>query len=166
MSDRTIDRRAFLESGTRTCVTLCGICLGAQLPALASLAADEEPAKRPEPKKLSYCGYSCPKECTFLRATLANDVELKRQAWTEWKIEQRFGVAFDPERAICHGCKALDKPQGIVLARCDVRACVQEKKLDCCIECATLDSCDKDLWRRFPDFKQHVLTMRQQYLAT
>ncbi len=71
--------------------------------------------------------------------------------------------AFDPEQAICYGCRAEDKPQGIVLKRCDVRACVREKELDCCIECPELSACDKDLWRRFPKFKEQVIEMQERY---
>ena len=57
----------------------------------------------------------------------------------------------NPEK--CDGCKALDKPEGVVVSKCDVRACAREKKLDCCIECDELTTCDKDLWKRFPTFK-------------
>ncbi|MBD3857240.1 MAG: DUF3795 domain-containing protein [Acidobacteria bacterium] len=61
------------------------------------------------------------------------------------------------------GCKELEKPEGIVLKRCDVRACAREKELDGCIECDELPACDKDLWRRFPKFKEQVVELQVKY---
>jgi hypothetical protein len=159
----TTDRRSFLINGARAGITVCGLCVCSSVPTWAG-AEGEESDKPLDPKSLDYCGYTCPKDCKFLKATLEDNLELKKEAFKIWKIEERFGVAFDPEQAICYGCKALDKPQGIVVARCDVRACAQEKKLDCCIECGELEGCDKDLWRRFPDFKKQVIAMRERYL--
>jgi hypothetical protein len=118
-----------------------------------------------DPAKLNFCGYTCPEDCKFLQGTLNDDVELKKEAWKAWKIEERFGLEFDAEQAICYGCKALDKPEGVVVSRCDVRACAREKKLDCCIECDELTGCDKDLWRRFPKFKEQVIAMQEKYRA-
>jgi hypothetical protein len=137
---------------------MCGFCLCAQFP-FAAYAGDEPI----DPKNLNYCGYVCPEDCTFRRGTLENNVELKREAWEEWKIEERFGLVFNEEQAICYGCKELDKPEGIVLQRCDVRACARDKELDCCIECDELTACDRDLWRRFPKFKQQVIEMQERY---
>ena len=96
-------------------------------------------------------------------ATLNNDAELKKEAWKNWKIEERFGLEFDQEQAICYGCKELDKPEGIVLSRCTVRQCAREKEFDCCIECNELTACDKDLWTRFPDFKKQVIQLQEKY---
>jgi len=41
---------------------------------------------------------------------LAPPVELKRKAFALWKIKERYGVEFDPEQAICYGCKAKGEP--------------------------------------------------------
>jgi hypothetical protein len=46
-----------------------------------------------------------------------------------------------------------------------VRSCAREKKLECCIECNELGACDKDLWRRFPKFKEQVVAMQERYRA-
>jgi hypothetical protein len=142
---------------------MCGACIASRLPALAEEETSSEAQQVLTPAKLNYCGYSCPPDCKFLKGTLEDNIELRKEAFKLWKIEERFGVEFDPEQAICYGCKAPGKPEGIVLQRCDVRACVQKKKLDCCIECPELEACDKDLWRRFPKFKQKVIQMQQQY---
>jgi len=74
-------------------------------------------------------------------------------------------MEFDADQAICYSCKALDKPEGVVVSRCDVRACAREKKLDCCIECDELTGCDKDLWTRFPKFKEQMIAMQKKYRA-
>ncbi len=154
MTSRPIDRRTFISTGA----TVCGLCVCSQFP-FAAYAGDEPI----DPKKLNYCGYTCPKDCTFLRATLENDLELRKEAWKEWKIEENYGLEFDEEQAFCYGCKELDKPEGVVLERCTVRACAREKKLDACIECDELATCDKDLWTRFPTFHEKVLDMQQRY---
>ena len=77
--------------------------------------------------------------------------------------DERFGVEFDEEQAICYSCKELDKPEGIVLKRCTVRACAREKELDCCIECDELKTCDKKLWSRFPQFHDKVVEVQEKY---
>lgn len=163
MTKQHFDRRDFLTLSAKAGVTACGLCMcsGFPLAGASQNAAKTEPV--PDLDKLTYCGYRCPPDCKFKKGTIDDDVELKRQAWELWKIEERFGVAFDPDQAICYGCKELEKPEGIVLARCDVRRCVQEKELECCIECLDLVTCDKDLWRRFPQFKEKVVKMQEQY---
>ncbi len=154
MTTGPIDRRTFISTGA----AVCGLCFCSQFP-LSAHAGDEAI----DPKKLNFCGYICPKDCKFRKGTLEHDVELKKEAWKLWEIEERFGVEFDEEQAICSGCKELDKPEGIVLKRCTVRACAREKELDCCIECDELTDCDKDLWRRFPKFKEQVVEMQKKY---
>jgi len=154
MKAKPIDRRTFISTGA----TVCGLCACSQFP-FAAWAGDEPI----DPKKLTFCGYTCPEDCKFLRATLENNLELKKEVWKEWKIEETYGLEFDEEQAICYGCKELDKPEGVVLKKCDVRPCAREKKLDSCIECDDLATCDKELWTRFPDFRQKVLEMQEKY---
>jgi hypothetical protein len=132
----------------------------AQYPLVAY--AGDEPI---DPKKRNYCGYKCPEDCTFLKATLEDDIELKKEAWGEWKIDERYGVEFDEEQAFCYGCKKLDKPEGVVLSRCTVRQCAREKEFDCCIECDELKTCDKDLWKRFAKFHEQVIQLQEKYRA-
>ena len=71
--------------------------------------------------------------------------------------------AFDERQAFCFGCKALDKPEGVVLQNCDVRPCAREKKLESCIECDELATCDKKLWARFPKFRDKMVELQQRY---
>ena len=161
MKSEPIDRRIFLSGTARAGIGLCGLCMCSPL---ASFAGEDEGAsEKIDLTERCFCGYNCPDECTLLQVTLQDDVELKKEAWKEWKIEERFGVEFDPEQAICHGCKTMDKPKGIVLARCTVRDCAIEKGKECCIDCDELVACDKDLWRRFPDFKKKVVEAQVRY---
>ena len=161
MTGFTLDRRSFLRTGA----TFCGACACTGFSAFAMGDDDAVNPQLIDPEKLSYCGYTCPEDCKLLKATVANDEQLKREAFDAWKIQERFGIEFDPKTAICYGCKSLDKPEGVVIGRCDVRACAEEKQHASCIQCGELTGCDKDLWRRFPEFKQQVVGMRERFLA-
>lgn len=121
----------------------------------------------PDPKKINYCGYTCPADCKFLVASVKNDPILKKEAYEIWEMKERFGVTeFDPDKIFCFGCKTKDKPVGIRLQKCDVRNCSIDKKLDSCIECKELTSCEKDLWKKFPDFKNAVIKMQITYFES
>jgi hypothetical protein len=163
MRPPVVDRRVFVSTTAKAGFAVCGLCLCSPL---TSFADDDSASDKPiELADRCFCGYKCPDECTFRKATLQNDVELKKQAWKEWEIVERIGVTFDPEQAICYGCKEMDKPKGIVLARCTVRDCAIEKNQECCIACDELTTCDKDLWTRFPEFKKQVIEAQKKYLA-
>jgi hypothetical protein len=117
----------------------------------------------PNPKDLCYCGYKCPPDCKFLKGSIENNVELKKEAYKEWKIKERFNIEFDPEKIFCFGCKNKDKEEGITVKNCKVRSCAISKGLESCIECNKLVDCKKDLWERFPEFKSHVIDMQKKY---
>lgn len=156
------NRRTFVCTGA---VAGCALLFSGKISAIAGYAHLQN--ERPDPKKLNYCGYTCPTDCQFLEASVKNDPELKRKAFETWEMNDRFGVAeFDPDKIFCFGCKTKDKPVGIRLQRCDVRQCVISKKLDACIECKELNECQKDLWEKFPDFKKAIIQMQQQYFET
>jgi hypothetical protein len=107
---------------------------------------------------------SSPSAATPARRTAnASGQRSRTTSSSKRKIEETYGLEFDEEQAICYGCKELDKPEGVVLKKCDVRPCAREKKLDSCIECDDLATCDKELWTRFPDFRQKVLEMQEKY---
>ncbi|MCP4902019.1 MAG: DUF3795 domain-containing protein [bacterium] len=165
MDKSKLDRRAFLANSARAGVAMCGACLCGQLPAFADETAGSEEQEPIDPKKVNYCGHTCSPDCKFKKATLENDVELKKEAWKLWKIEENYGLEFDPDQAICYGCKAPGKPEGVVVSNCTVRSCAQEKKLDCCIECDDLVECSKSLWTRFPDFHKAVIAEQVKYRA-
>jgi len=154
------NRRKFVTAGA---VAGCALLLSGKLSAFNGFAHLQN--EIPDPKKLNFCGYTCPKDCQFLEASVKNDTELKRKAYETWEMKERFGVTeFDPDKIFCFGCKTGDKPVGIRLQKCDVRNCAIEKKLDSCIECKDLKECEKDLWKKFPDFKNAVIKMQTTYL--
>lgn len=154
-----ISRRKFMTAGV---VTGCALLLSGKL--FANDAFTHLLNQKPDPKKLNYCGYTCPNDCKFLEASVKNDPALKKEAYEIWEMKERFGVAeFDSDKIFCFGCKNPDKPVGIRLQKCDVRNCAIEKKLESCIECHDLKDCEKDLWKKFPDFKNAVIKMQSEY---
>lgn len=157
-----LDRREFLFKCCAAGLAGCGFLLSSKASTLDRFAKYTK-GDEIDPKKLMYCGYSCPSDCQFLKASLENDTELKREAYELWKIKERFDIDFDPEKIFCFGCKAEDKSEGVVQLNCTVRKCVIEKELDCCIECLELVDCNKDLWSRFPEFKKQVIELQKKY---
>ncbi len=160
---KTLKRREFLIKGSAAGIACCAMFMGQKGLAFANMmrSAEDEPV---DPKALNYCGYQCPSDCKFLQASLKNDAGLKKEAYELWKIKEKYGIDFDPEKIFCFGCKNGEKPEGVVLVNCTVRKCVMSKELDCCVECAELEDCKKELWSQFPEFKAHVIGMRKKYL--
>ena len=158
----TIKRRDFIIKSSQVGIIGCAFMIRSKLSAIESFykSPDDEV---PDPKKLNYCSYQCLADCQFLKGSVENNDELKKEAYELWKIKERFNIDFDPEKIFCFGCKTKDKPVGVVLINCTVRECAIEKKIDCCIECDELTDCEKDLWNRFPKFKEQVVLMQKKY---
>ncbi|MBN1119113.1 MAG: DUF3795 domain-containing protein [Bacteroidales bacterium] len=159
------NRRKFLKKGI--CAGLGCAMIGLTLKAgnttfYNSLFDGEE---KPDPKKLNYCGYSCPQDCQFLNASKKNDSQLKKEAYKTWHIKERYGLEFDADTMFCFGCKNDKEKEGAVVKLCPVRKCAQEKELDCCIECEELSKCEKELWEMFPDFHKAVIEMQKIHLS-
>jgi hypothetical protein len=148
-------RREFLKDVSKFG---CGCAL---FMASGRLMSDEK--EKIDLKKLNYCGYTCPEDCKMYRAGKTGDLALKKEAFKVWKIKERYGIEFDPDIVFCHRCKTLDKPLGIAIKKCTVRACAIEKKMESCVACSELKDCDKDLWKRFPTFYEAVKKMQVQY---
>lgn len=158
-----LPRRDFLARCSIAGLTGCGLLVSSKLSALDHLAGYTK-GQEINPKELMYCSYKCPDDCLFLKGSIDNDIELKKQAYEQWKIKERFNIEFDEKKIFCYGCKAENKPEGVVLVNCTVRSCAISKEHDCCIECLELEDCDKDLWTRFPDFKKYVIRLQEKYL--
>jgi len=152
------NRRKFV---TTSAVAGCALFISGRLSAINNFAHLQN--EIPDPKKLNYCGYTCPKDCQFLEASVKNDAELKKKAYETWHVKERYNVDFDAEKIFCFGCKNSNKPEGVVMQNCTVRSCAIDKKFDSCIECKELKDCGKDLWTRFPDFKNAVIKMQATY---
>lgn len=165
MSKQT-NRRKFIKKSVATSLTGCALLIAAKynpLGAFNYLAIADE---IPDPSKLNYCGYTCSADCKLLKASEENNVELKKEAFTEWKIKEKHGVEFNADEIFCWGCKNTNKPAGIVVRKCTVRKCAIEKGYDACIECDELNKCNKELWKSFPDFHKSVIKMQENYNAS
>jgi len=156
-----LKRREFLARSCRAGLAGCAVMMCGNAVGMSGILNQDDDI--PDPKKLNYCGYTCPEKCEFLMATLEDDEAGKKECHEAWAIKERYGKDFDLETAFCYGCKANGKPEGVVVTECTVRSCVIEKGLDCCIECDELTSCDKDLWKRFPDFYKGVIGLQEKY---
>lgn len=157
------DRRDFFRKSTQAGMAGCLLLISPSLLAAENLGhLDNQEAL--DPKKLNYCGYKCPDNCQFLEASVKNDPDLKKKAYDTWQVKERYGADFEADKIYCFGCKNKEKPEGVILKGCGVRKCAIEKGFDCCIECKDLKECKQDLWTRFPDFKNQVIKMQQQYM--
>ena len=159
-----LPRRAFLKLCGQLGVAGCCSC------SLAFAGEDAKPGqpparKLPALKTLAYCGLVCGERCELFKATVANDTAAKEKVFKEWGWKEKFGMEFDPARVFCHGCKPGDKPLNVAESKCTVRQCTRERGLESCIQCGKLAACDKELWKNWPKFKQHMEKLQQQYLA-
>jgi hypothetical protein len=154
------NRREFLKDSSKICIA-CGVF--ALCPNINAFTGSGDESEIPDPKKLCYCGYTCPPDCPMYIGTIENDTAKKKEAYDMWKIKERYGVEFEEEKVFCYGCKNNEKPLGLTLEKCPVRKCTIEKGYDCCIECSELQACEKGLWERFPDFHKSVIEMQKKY---
>jgi hypothetical protein len=156
------NRREFLKQCVHLTSAGCVLCA-------FPLLAEEEKKKEDALLDLSqytYCGYQCKPDCPLLKATLENDIEAKKKVYEEWKMKERYGFDFDPEKVVCWGCKVEEKKIGYIVKQCPVRSCAVEKKLESCIQCPDLKTCDQELWKNFPKFKENVIKMQEQYFSS
>jgi len=154
-----LKRRDFVTKCFKAGVTGCALFYSNSLWA-------KDPVKqvqKPDPKSLTFCGFKCTVECTLYKATIENNVELKKKAYEEFKMKEKYNIDFDQEKIFCFGCKPKDKPLSINVNSCTVRKCSIEKGYDCCIECNGLTACDKELWKSFPQFKEKVIELQKSY---
>jgi len=160
---KEIDRRNFIATCFRAGTACCAMSF---CPALAAQDPLKPQDGKPDPKKLEYCGYKCPADCTLKKGTLENNTELKKKAYAEFKFREKYGIDFDPEKVFCYGCKSAgDKPISMPVKACTVRKCVIDKGYESCIQCDGLTKCDKELWSNFPKFRDAVIEMQKKYKA-
>jgi hypothetical protein len=160
----TLKRREFLVKGSHAGIACCAFLLGAHGIVKGNMipSVKSDPVN---PKDFNYCGYKCPVDCKMLLASQRKDTLLKREAFKDWKIKEKYSLDFDNDALFCYGCKNRDMPEGIILKNCTVRQCVISREFDCCIECVELTYCDKDLWKNFPDFHEAVIGLQRQMLS-
>jgi Protein of unknown function (DUF3795) len=158
-----LTRRNFLRSTTVAGFASCGLLFGGQMKALANMGNLLEEDEIIDPTKLNYCGYVCPPDCKFKKASVENDTTLLREAYNIWDLKKRYNIDFNPETVYCFGCKTSTEPVGDYLTSCTVRICSKEKEYDSCIQCNELANCDKALWKKFPKFHEQVIEMQTKY---
>jgi hypothetical protein len=159
---RDFKRRDFVNTCFKAGIACCAVTCGAKLSANEKAFRQDV---KPDPKNLNYCGYKCPPDCPLLKGTLENNTELKKKGYEAFKFKEKYGIDFDPEKVFCYGCKIKDKPESLPVKSCTVRSCAIAKGYDCCIQCDGLTSCDKELWKSFPPFKEQVIVMQKKYKA-
>jgi hypothetical protein len=119
----------------------------------------------PDPERYAYCGLLCESQCPLYKATIENDKELKKKVYDAWNWKEHFKIDFDPEKVFCWGCKPGDKPLKIGMDECDVRNCAMGAKIEACIRCRGLETCDKTLWKSWPGMKENALKVQKQYAS-
>ncbi len=158
---KEIDRRNFVAACLKAGAACCTI---AYCPAMNAMDPVNNQDKKPDPKKLEFCGYTCPADCTLKKGTMENNTELKKKAYAEFKFKEKYGIDFDPDKVFCYGCKSAgSKPASMPVKACTVRKCVIEKGYECCIQCESLAKCDKELWSNLPKFRDAVIEMQKKY---
>jgi hypothetical protein len=155
-------RREFISSCIKAGVVCCTLSNSSILSATALAVSSKQ---NPDPKRLEYCGYHCPSECSLKKGTIENNIELKKKAYDDFRFKEKFGISFDAAKVFCYGCKVEGKPLSLTVRACSVRKCVTAKGLDCCIQCDGLVKCDKELWTSFPKLKDHVIGLQKRYMA-
>ena len=157
-----IRRREFVSKFLKAGAAGCALIYGNQL----LVENHQDQVKKTNLKSLTYCGFRCSNECTHYKATIENSPELKKKAYEEFNWKEKFKVDYDPDKVFCWGCKPQDKPLSINVSACTVRKCTIDKGYECCIECEGLNTCNKELWKNFPQFKLKVLEAQKIYKNT
>jgi hypothetical protein len=94
----------------------------------------------------------------------SGELAKKKEAYEMWKLQERYGLEFDADQIFCNGCRT-DKELGAAVSHCEVRKCAIEKDLISCVVCSELTTCDKGLWKRYPEFYQSVIQLQDRYRA-
>ena len=106
-----LQRCQFISTCCKSSLAGCGLLMSPGINAASLFIFRDD--EKPDPKKLNYCGYQCPADCKFKKATEENSLELKKAVYTEWRLKEKYGIEFDASQIFCYGCKTADKPMGI-----------------------------------------------------
>ena len=96
-------------------------------------------------KLFGYCGIDCT-DCSVFKATAADDDNLRRKCAEDplWKnaAANYWGMKeLDPKVMNCRGCKAEGDDIFLSCAKCPIRRCARDKRLDSCGRCADWQAC-------------------------
>jgi hypothetical protein len=158
MMKTDISRRSFISRGS--CAACC-LIIGS--PALLSATGRVDSEINPD--DYTYCGYKCTPECPLLKATTENDEEQKKKVFEEWGVAEKHGIEFNAEDYFCHGCKNIDEPPGFPVRHCTIIPCARKKGYEACFQCRELDSCEKEIWVKYPQHREYVLGLQETYFA-
>ncbi len=107
---------------------------------------------------ISYCGLHCD-ECKAFKATLANDLDWKKQIAKHWTEELK--IEMKPEDVDCCGCKS-ETISGWCRRACKVRPCAAQKGIDTCANCSEYQ-CEtlKEFLKNEPDATRNLQEIRK-----
>jgi hypothetical protein len=116
-------------------------------------------------KKRAFCGIACEEECELFKATKENNIELKKKVYEKWNWKKQFKMEFDPAKVFCYGCKPENNLFKIGIENCEVRKCATGNKIESCIQCSHLSSCELKFWKDWSDLYKYVKENQRQYLT-
>jgi len=160
-------RRHFLGSCAKIGGGCCALLAWNKLlPAGAGPQEKKDQEKKPlDLKTLSYCGIPCLQACELYKATLENDVPMKKLVYEKWEWKKKFGVEFDPDKVFCYTCKPGDKPMKAGMDTCTVRQCAMANGMESCVQCQNLAACRDEFWKTWPQTLEFVKKLQARYRA-
>jgi hypothetical protein len=95
-------------------------------------------------KMIAFCGIVCT-DCRVLRASQADDTQLKKKVARAWSTKKE---TLRPDDIECDGCLPTGQRLFKFCGACDVRRCGQERGLGNCAYCSEFP-CEKltGLWK-------------------
>jgi len=93
-----VNRRDFLKKGALASMAGCALLITSRMNPLFANSLQPDEAVKPDPKKLNYCGYQCPSDCKFLKATQENNTELKKKPMKSGKSRKNIMLTLIPTR--------------------------------------------------------------------
>ncbi|HSQ35289.1 MAG TPA: DUF3795 domain-containing protein [Candidatus Binatia bacterium] len=161
------NRRHFLKtcakSGAACCVLMAW---NRNLPAMEGPEEKQEQKLKPiDFSKLSYCGVPCAQVCELYKATLENNVGMKKILHERQEMKEKFGLEFDPEKVFCHTCKPGDKPKKVGMDTCVIRICAMANNMESCVQCKNLFACDQEYWKKWPGLYAFNKKNQARFLA-
>jgi hypothetical protein len=159
------NRRRFLGDCAKLGGTCCALLACHRLlPAGSASQEKADQAKKPlDLKAFSCCGIPCALVCPLYKATRDNDVKMKKILYERQEMKKKYGFDFDPDKVFCYSCKPGDKPKKAGLDMCPVRRCALANGVESCIQCANLEACDKDYWKKWPEQYASTKMLQARY---
>ena len=158
-------RRRFLQDCAKYSGACCALLAwNRHLTAGASPRKKKGQERKPiDLKPLAYCGIPCAQVCELYKATLENDVAMKKLVYEKWRWKKKFGIEFDPDKVFCYTCKPGDKPKKVGMATCGVRNCAVANGMESCVQCKSLAACKQEFWKSNPETFEFAKKVQARY---